>query len=237
MKKCPQCNDVFPANLVYCTNDGTPLISENLTLPSEFTTDDAEEEPTIIRRDPITIDFSAQNSANEQVNYQIPAAQNAAPVVVVRQRNTGKYLLFLIIGLIFGGGLVLATLLLAKNYFQANTAVKAVSVNAKANNANANAVNREVKTPTATPTVEVVSKMIHQTPTDAGDAEFNGRVIVENAYVRASPSKTAAQTDVLPINDRLNIEPRENENSPWFYVTCEHGTSGWMHGNTIEFTQ
>ena len=132
---------------------------------------------------------------------------------------------------------MLATLLLAKNYFQANTAVKAVNVSVKPNNSNANIVNREVKTPTATPTAEVVSNVIHQTPTDADDSDFNGRVIAENAFVRASPSKTAAQTDVLPVNDRLHIERRESDNSPWFYVTCEHGTSGWMHGNTIEYTE
>ena len=236
MKSCPHCKHVFPDTLTYCTNDGTPLVSENLTLPSDFAANEPEE-PTIIRRDPITIDFAAQNSANEAVNYQTSPANNAAPLVVVKQPNTGKYLLFLIVGLIFGGGLVLATLLLARNYYQGNTADKAANVIVKSNNSNANVVNREIKTPTATPTVEVVSNVIHQTPTDTDDSKFNGRVIVENAFVRASPSKTAAQTDVLPVNDRLHIEPRENENSPWFHITCEHGTSGWMHGNTIEFTE
>jgi len=77
----------------------------------------------------------------------------------------------------------------------------------------------------------------HAQPTAADAEEFNGRVIARNAYVRASPSKSAAQIDVLPLNDRINIERREDESSPWFYVSCEHGTKGWMHGDTIEFTR
>ncbi len=48
---------------------------------------------------------------------------------------------------------------------------------------------------------------------------------------------TPDEIDVLPVDDRITIERRENEKSPWYYVTCEHGASGWMHGNTIEFTQ
>ena len=67
--------------------------------------------------------------------------------------------------------------------------------------------------------------------------KFNGRVIMLNAYVRSAPSKSANKVDILPMDDRINIERRENANSPWYYVTCEHGTSGWMHGDTIEFTQ
>jgi len=77
----------------------------------------------------------------------------------------------------------------------------------------------------------------HAVRTDDADDEFNGRVITLNAYVRSQPSRTAREIDVLPIDDRLEIEERENENSPWFEVTCEHGTKGWMHGNTIEFTR
>ena len=68
------------------------------------------------------------------------------------------------------------------------------------------------------------------------DEDFNGRVIVENANVRSAPSASASQVDILPDGDRITIERRENATSPWYYVTCEHGISGWMHGNTIEFT-
>jgi hypothetical protein len=39
------------------------------------------------------------------------------------------------------------------------------------------------------------------------------------------------------MNDRIDIIRRENENSPWYQIECEHGTGGWMHGDTIEFTQ
>ncbi len=239
MKKCPQCNNVFPDGLIYCTHDGTPLLTETLSMPSEFSVD--VEEPTVIRHEPIVIDFSAQNLPTEQINYgEIPPTERAAPIVVVRQRSTVKYLLFLITGLIFGGVLVLGVLLLAKNYYQENASVKTINVNAvnaKTSGVNNAAVNREAKTPTSLPTVEQPLNSEHQTKTSADDAEFNGRVIVSNAYVRSSPSKTAAQADILPVNDRLHIERRENESSPWFYIICEHGASGWMHGNTIEYTQ
>ena len=99
-------------------------------------------------------------------------------------------------------------------------------------------VNQTVKvSPTETPLdINEMSKK-HETRTSADDDEFNGRVIAVNAYVRTSPSRSSDEIDVLPVDDRINIEKRENENSPWYYVTCEHGTSGWMHGNTIEFMQ
>ena len=66
--------------------------------------------------------------------------------------------------------------------------------------------------------------------------DFNGRVIAQNAYVRAAPRSSSNQVDILPVDDRIEIERRENADSPWYYVTCEHGIGGWMHGNTIEFT-
>ncbi len=209
-------------------------------MPSEFAADDAEE-ATVIRREPIIIDFSQQDAPTEQINYgEIPPPERAAPIVVVRQRNTGKYLMFLLIGLIFGGVLVLGALLLAKSFYQGNVSVKTVNINAantKPANVGAVSVNRESKTPTPSPTVEQPLNSEHQTKTSEDDAEFNGRVIVSNANVRSSPKQTASQVDILPVNDRLHIERRENESSPWFYVICEHGTSGWMHGNTIEYSE
>ena len=90
------------------------------------------------------------------------------------------------------------------------------------------------ETPTATP---ITASAKHEKRTDTDDDEFNGRVISQNAFVHAAPNRNSKQIDVLPVDDRLNIEERENESSPWFRVTCEHGTSGWMHGNTIEYTR
>jgi hypothetical protein len=230
MKRCPQCNSVFDDNLLYCTHAGTPLARENFTIPSEFAPTENDEE-TIIRREPIRVNVSEPEIPIDQPEYQIPAAAaNVEPIVIVKRRNTGKYILFLLLGLILGGGLVLATLLLSQNYYRKNNSNVAVN---SAPNTNV----REVKTPTPTPTPAPTPNAEHLTKTSVDDEDFNGRVIVSNANIRSAASKTAASITLLPMDDRLNIERRANEESPWYYVTCEHGTSGWMHGDTIEFTQ
>ncbi len=229
MKRCPQCNSVFDDNLSFCTHDGTPLAQENFTIPSEFVPTETDEQ-TIIRREPIRVNVSEPEIPNAQPEYQIPPTANVEPIVVVKRRNTGKYILFLILGLVLGGGLVLATLLLAQSYYRNNNSNVVIT---SAPNANV----REVKTPTLTPTPAPTPNAEHIVKTSETDEDFNGRVIVSNANIRSSASKTAAPITLLPLDDRLTIERRANEESPWYYVTCEHGTSGWMHGDTIEFTQ
>jgi hypothetical protein len=59
MKRCPQCNNLYPNETQYCLNDGQLLISEVLPLPSQLSVDD--EEATIIRNEPIVVDLSAAN--------------------------------------------------------------------------------------------------------------------------------------------------------------------------------
>jgi len=233
MKRCPQCNSVFADALEYCTNDGTPLVEETFILPSENSPVD-DEEITVVHHAPVTIDIP-NNSApapTEQFNYQIPPpAETIIPVIVEKPRNTGKYLMFLVLGSILGGGLVLAAVLFAVFLYQnkppqtGNTANRNVQINSAP-------TSKTMLTPTPTP---VTASAKHEKRTEASDDDFNGRVITLNAYVRASPSRSSKEIDVLPIDDRLTIDEREDENSPWFHVTCEHGTSGWMHGNTIEY--
>ena len=226
MKRCPQCNSVFDDSLVYCTNDGTPLLDETFVLPSEASFTDAEEEETVIHHDPITIDIPNQGAPpTEQFDYQQPPPA-VETIIVEKRRNTGKYLLFLVLGLVLGGGLVLAAVLFAIYLSQNNN-------QPTVNTTEQNSAPTPNRTPTPTP---VTASAKHEKRTDQEDIEFNGRVISQNAYVRASPSRSAKQVDVLPVNDRLEIEAREDENSPWFRVTCEHGTTGWMHGNTIKYT-
>ena len=229
MKRCPQCNSVFADSLVYCTNDGMPLIEETFVMPSEASPADAEEDITVIHQEPITIDIpnAKPPAPTEQISYQTPTGETVIPIVIEKRRNTGKYLLFLALGLVLGGGLVLAAVLFMMYLSQNNQ-----SPTANATNQNS-ALNGKEK-PTATP---VTASAKHEKRTDRADDEFNGRVISRNAYVRSSPDRNSKEIDVLPIDDRLEIEERENENSPWFQVTCEHGTTGWMHGNTIEYTR
>jgi hypothetical protein len=232
MKKCPQCNNLYQDETLYCLNDGQFLMSEVLPLPSEMSVED--EEATVIRREPIVVDLSAANAPNIPPPAQIPPREK---IVVRTKSNFGKYLVFLIIGLLLGGSLVLATLFLSRDYYQNNSAgnVKTTSSNVNSNQSTrGNIESRATETPVIKPTPV---NSLHQESTDASDDEFNGRVITLNAYIRSSPNRASPEVDVLPIDDRLNIDSRENPNSPWFQVTCEHGTSGWMHGNTIEYTQ
>ena len=172
------------------------------------------------------------------MNYgNLPPTQNA--IVVERKSNSKFYALFLIVGLVLGGGLVLATLLASKIINR--PAETNVSVQTKTNENKAG--KQSEKTPENTNVerdneVDKIADEIHSIR-DATrlDEDFNGRVIVENANVRSAPSNNATQVDILPNGDRLTIERRASETSPWYYVTCEHGVSGWMHGNTIEFTR
>ena len=236
MKRCPQCNSVFENDIGYCPKDGTALIDENFSLPSA---DKDFEADTIIRRDQIVVDLSPPDAPAENLNYQ------AAPVVekvIVREvpaksssRNAAVYLVF---GLILGGILVLGTLLIAREYYSAdatNDNSRQIDVNisaTKPQNSPPGGGRNENKS-----NLTETASLKHAQPTAADEEEFNGRVIALNAYVRASPNRTAAQTDVLPLNDRIDIERREDESSPWYYISCEHGASGWMHGDTIEYTR
>jgi hypothetical protein len=225
MKKCPQCNSVFGDDLIYCSNDGEVLVEENLSLPSEF--DDGETD-TIIRRDPIVVNFGESAKPTEAFeNIQhIPQTQ---PIIIEQKSVSRNYAIFLILGLLIGGVLVLATLLAAKYIYRPNETQTDVQ-----NSANENQ-NTEIKG--RGNEVNTLADNLHQKKVESKpDEDFNGRVIVVNAYVRSAPDLSAKQIDILPIDDRITIERRENPNSPWYYVICEHGTSGWMHGNTIEFT-
>lgn len=232
MKKCPQCNNVYSDETQYCLNDGAVLVEESFTLPTET---DVEED-TIIRHDPIIVDFARTNAPTEAFNYQTPPVQPT--VIVERQRNTGKYLLFLVIGLLLGGSLVLATLFFARSSNQSDSAGKTNKNQTEkvvTSNKNSNFPNNANVSQNLTNALEASN--IHADKTAADDDEFNGRVITLNAFVRSAPSKNAAQIAVLPQDDRIDISERESPNSPWYKVVCEHGTSGWMHGDTIEFTK
>lgn len=227
MKRCPQCNNVYEDDVQYCLNDGAGLVKQTFAVPSDA---DEFEVETVIRHDPIIIDLSAEDVPSESVIYRNPPVETVIVEKPARRKNPA---MFLVLGLILGGSLVLATLLLARSFYQTDNS-NTVKINQTAETNS----NESIKiSPAETPLdIEKLSQK-HETRMSADDAEFNGRVIARNAYVRASPSRSSEEIDVLPVDDRINIERRENENSPWYYVICEHGTSGWMHGNTIEFTQ
>lgn len=246
MKRCPQCNRVFENDSAFCPHDAAALVAENFSLPSA--TEPDFEDATVIRREPIIVDLSKQKTvAYKPVEQPIPPSTPENLVVEIPSKNNSKNAaIYLALGLLLGGILVLATLIFARGYYSGNDAengaAQQIAVNVAAQNTapknaalgnraenNANLLNKNV--------LDLTANAKHDGQTATDDEEFNGRVIARNAYVRASASKSGAQTDVLPLDDRINIERRENESSPWFYVSCEHGTSGWMHGDTIEYVR
>ncbi len=64
---------------------------------------------------------------------------------------------------------------------------------------------------------------------------FNGRVIMLNAIIRSAPSMDAYEVGVVGFNQPIRIGKSAGGNNPWYRVTSANGTTGWMHGNTIEF--
>ncbi|CAN5774330.1 hypothetical protein BH20ACI4_BH20ACI4_32190 [soil metagenome] len=232
MKVCPQCRSVFGDDFVFCSSDGTVLVEENLLLPTE--SDDAEAETVIRRREPIIVDFNAPpetQTETVEMNYAVPPPSSQP--IIVEKTNSKFYALFLLVGLLLGGGLVLATLLAAGIINRPTVANVAVQTQTNENKSQ-KPENKNDKSDTE---IDKLADELHQ-KRDAGkpDEDFNGRVIAQNAYVRSAPRSSSDQVDILPVDDRIEIESRENGSSPWYFVTCEHGIGGWMHGNTIEFT-
>lgn len=230
MKKCPQCDKVYSDDVMYCLNDGTALVEDSFSIPS-----DEEEHDTIIRHDPIVIDIPPHDEQELAAHYAGAPAENI--VVVSALPATKNYALFLILGLLIGGGLVLATLLFSKSFYQKENKITVKT------NANGNETVKIEKPVLPVETSEKNTVSIepssnkHTEINESFDGIANGRVIVTNARVRNAPDKNAAILDTLPMNDRLDIIRREDSNSPWYQVECEHGTAGWMHGDTIEFTR
>ena len=246
MKRCPQCNTVYGEDIQFCLNDGRLLVEENTSPTLEAS--DLESE-TVVPRDKFVVDLTEETVAVEPIivdlteetvvrrpaadkpfDHQTPPAETIIIKKPVKSKNPA---FFLVLGLLLGGSLVLAALILARNFYQNDTGNATETNQSSETNSGQNVGISSSKIPLD---IEKLSQK-HEVRTSADNAKFNGHVIALNAYVRAAPDKNSKEIDVLPIDDRINIERRENENSPWFYVTCEHGTNGWMHGNTIEFRQ
>lgn len=234
MKRCPKCNSVFEDGKSFCIEDGSHLVGETLPLPSDFAAETPfadDEEITVVNSQPFVVDLTDDTSANEQ--SRIPhSVEEIIPPPVVQEKNSRnplKNVLFLLTGLIIGSVIVLGVLGFGYFYFSAktNSAVDIYAKNTFDSNTFPNDLNENTET--------TADDKHLQPNTEADPSNLNGRVISLNAYVRSSPSFSGVQIDILPENDRIEIIRRESPNSPWYEIVCEHGTQGWMHGNTIEF--
>lgn len=120
--------------------------------------------------------------------------------------NLKKYTVFLFVGLFLGGTLVLGILVLIFSQLRSSNSEKPLE------------------------NVHIASGKHNERNKTRKDSEFNGFVLSENANIRSAPN--SAVLDALPQNDRLDIQERDGT---WYRVICEHGVSGWMHGNMIRF--
>ncbi len=242
MKRCPQCNTVFEDELQFCKEDGSPLIEEKLPLPSDFSpvNRDEGEQETVIRHQPISFDISSSDNVPQrtqpteeppQVNPYVPDHGNFPPPHPPKQsRSCLKYAIFLVIGLIIGGGVVLA--IMGVGFFYMNNVSDAnqnPEIAAHTENANQNTEKTRAKKS---------SNDRHSEPNlEADTAKLNGRIIKNRAVLRSSPSGRARRVDVLPNNDRIAIINRKSSSSKWYQIECEHGSRGWIDGYSIEFTE
>jgi len=230
---------VFEDEKRFCGTDGTTLVGEPFTLPSDYdsqTFDDEQE--TLIRARPIDLGFS------EEFSEPPPIEEDSIPIIRVDEpaetpqptpaKPKGKFLKYfamLVVGLIVGGGLVLGALGLGyfylSNQSQTETTENPIQTPSK-----------ETPSKTPTPAQEIENDVDHSKRNPNADEEkLNGSVIKTKVFVRSKPDRTSAKAGLVPRNDRLEIIKRENDSSPWYEIECEHGVRGWMHGNTIRFTK
>jgi len=237
MKKCPQCQSFYDEDHSFCLNDGTPLISP------QAETVQYNLPPTIQQNNPaFVVDLlPKQPEVPTQITPIPPVNQTQIP------KKTSGFAVPLLIGLLLGGALVIATFFVMKSLDEKETASVVNSNNSNsgknentANTSNENTANSEKKESSTNKSENLANtaNIVSNTETNTKkDRKYNGRVIMLNAYMRSAPDAYADEVDILPLDDRIVIGKRQSPNSPWYRVTCEHGSTGWMHGNTIEFTR
>ena len=223
MKRCPQCQNMFDDENSFCLNDGTVLIPD---LPHTI----AYSPPTIPHQASFVVDLSPESEIPTQFT---PIPSVSAPNQTAK-KSSGNYAVPLLIGLLLGGAVAAAAFFIIKSLDEKPVAV-AVNSNASKN--------QNSKNPSVNEENDKFQRTEKSSNTNSADKvreeneKYNGRVIMTNAYIRSAPDVYANELETIPLDERITIGKRESPNSPWYRVTCEHGTSGWMHGNTIEFTK
>ncbi len=121
MKKCPQCRAEYSDENLYCFNDGNSLVDE----PPPTV---AFNQPTVPA---FVVDLSAKNETPTVFAPLPPRGQ------IVSDKPTPKnYIVPLLLGLLIGGGLVLATVFLMNGFGESKREVAAA--NSTVNKANEN---------------------------------------------------------------------------------------------------
>ena len=242
MKQCPKCSEVYTDQLQFCMIDGNPLVkvdADEQVPPAPAIDDDYD---TVINPERIVIDIPDPAPAHE------PAYPDALPPQPEPSGRRVNVIAVLIAGTIIGGLLVLVAILAFALVFKDRPGAEVININAKnANIAAARPSERPMantQTPASSPkATEKGNANLTSDDADSDEARremlakrgFNGRVIKINAILRSEPSIDSEEVAVLPYDEPVKIGKPAAEHNPWFRVTTSDGTTGWMHGNTIEF--
>lgn len=222
MKRCPQCQRTFTEDNSFCLEDGTPLIPD---LPQTVA---YSPPPTVPHKPSFVVDLSPPKP---EIPTQFTPIPPVSPMQTAKKSST-NYAVPLLIGLLLGGILVLALFFIMRERDE-----KPVANNSNNSNSSKNETSKSSPVSNNSKKTDNSSNINSAVNKSEEDDKYNGRVIMINANLRSAPDTYADTLETLPLDERIVIGRREHSNSPWYRVTCEHGTSGWMHGNTIEFTR
>ena len=236
MKRCPKCDSIFEGEKRFCPEDGTALIEELTEIPSDYPAelDEDGEFKTVVRSRPINYDIP-DFPADQPQHHEAPpkevveamAEPSPPPPTPKKSRRGLKIALALFAILFVGGALILGVAAGGYFYLQRQAEI------AKAEKELAEREEAEKRESEA----KDVTRDHTKRNSLADESKLNGKVIRAMVNVRSKPSRSSKRVDTIPRNDRLNIIRRESPTSPWYEIECEHGTKGWMHGNTIAFTR
>ena len=242
MKQCPQCSEVYTDQLQFCMIDGNPLVKVDADGPAPPAPAIDDDYDTVVNPERIVIDISEPPPVPE------PVYTDALPSQPETGRGRANTIAVLIVGTIIGGLLVLVAILAFALVFRDRSGAEPANVTER--NANIAAVRpsehptANTQTPASSPkATEKGNSNLMSEDTEADQARremlakrgFNGRVIKINAIIRSEPSIDSEEVAVLPYDEPVKIGKPAAEHNPWYRVTTSDGTTGWMHGNTIEF--
>ena len=250
MKKCPQCNNSYGDENLFCLDDGTPLT--------------AELQPTVAFNHHLQNtkgqSFVVNIGQNEETPTQVvplPPINNPSQPT---QNTSGakNYLIVLLLGLLIGGGLVLATIFLMKGFGETKNDVAVIpnanrnqnknsSENKKSEDLNkvSTAFSNANETNSAKPAAN--DDITNKTNDDTEDKikreeaekkkrlrNFNGRTIALNVNLRFAPTDLSESIDVLPNDEPIKVGKPATIKSPWYRVVTISGKKGWIHGDWIK---
>lgn len=240
MKRCPQCNRVFEDDKVFCTQDGSSLVNEAFSLPSDFAPEDFDddEQQTIIRKPQKRIDISKPKVAPQpdlpqiqpEVSQYAPDHNSIPPKTSPQKSGCLKYSIILFVGLLIGSAIALGFVGASYYYLYDKTTGENRNSSVSENN-NSKAKSTANDEPTETASGD------HSKPNkNANESKLNGQIIKSNAALRSTPDNQAKRLDTLPRKDRIEIIKRKSSSSKWYQIECEHGSKGWIDGYSIKFT-